>query len=85
MEGSSPLCDTRLHKFNFHLGGFLAPHESIQKVVLPIEHTDELGVVLHIDEFVNQLQFKEMPNVMKPGIEAVNYSEILARSFKVEN
>lgn len=84
LEGSSPVCDTRHHKFNFHLGGFLAPYESIQKVVLPIVNLEQSTVALHLDEFVQNIDFKGMPNIMKPGIEAVSLSQLLARSFSID-
>jgi hypothetical protein len=85
LEGSSPLCPTRHHAFQFHLGGYLAPHGAVQVIRLPLPDDaagrKELVIGLAVDRFLADLDLRSMHTVMRPCAEAAGLSQRLATLF----
>lgn len=88
LEGRSPLCPTRHHAFQYHLGGYLAPFSSVQSVRLPLVgnpgERQELVVGLAIDRLLAGMDLGTAHTVMRPCAEAVLLSDRLATLFTVE-
>lgn len=88
LEGSSPLCPTRHHAFQYHLGGYLAPFAAVQNVRLPLvgNHGEgqEIVVGLAIDRLLAGMDLRTAHTVMRPCAEAVLLSDRLATLFTVE-
>ena len=88
LEGSSPLCPTRHHAFQYHLGGYLAPFSAVQSVRLPLAvppgKGQELVVGLAIDRLLAGMDLRTAHTVMRPCAEAVLLSDRLATLFTVE-
>jgi hypothetical protein len=69
--------------FELHLGGYLPPHRTAQRVVLKADGTK--GLVVHVDvrELLREVDLTTRCNVMSPGPEAVRLSQAAKRMFKV--
>jgi hypothetical protein len=87
LEGSSPLCPTRHHAFQYHLGGYLPPFAALQNIRLSLppaaQGRTELVVGLAIDRFLAGIDLRTTHTVMRPCAEAVALSELLASLFYI--
>jgi hypothetical protein len=84
MEGFHEKCSAQKHEFEFHLGGFLSPFQTVQKVVLPVFSIGKIWVNLELAPFFEKINWAKKQNVMSPSAEAVRFSEILSKSFFVD-
>ncbi len=83
IEGVSPRCPARNHEFQFHLGGYLPPFQSVQTVRLPVPKTQNLLVDFDLTAFFEQVDWAKKSGIMSPGAEAVRLSEVLSKAFRV--
>lgn len=81
LEGSNALCPTRKHAFQFHLGGYLPPNQSVQNIRLPLEHGAPLVIRLDIARFLNAIELSELHTVMSPGPKAAELSKLASTLF----
>ncbi len=81
IEGKSLRCPARNHEFQFHLGGYLPPFQSVQTVRLPVPKTQNLLVDFDLTAFFEQVDWAKKPGIMSPGAEAVRLSQVLAKTF----
>lgn len=84
LEGTSALCPTRNHEFQFHLGGYQFPNSTLQKLHFSVEATAEIQVVLDLKQFLEKLDLASQNQVMSPGADAVNLSKLVAAAIRLE-
>jgi len=83
VEGKSNKCPARKNKFQFHLGGFLAPNNALQNVSLPIIIKDEFFVIFDIGELIETVDVSKTYEIMSPRHEAVVMAQKVASLFKI--
>ncbi len=83
LEGTSPDCPARLNTFQFHLGGYLPPYQSAQKIVLDCKMKNKIIVYLHIDQFLERINLSKQYKIMSPSQEAKILSEQIAKTFEI--
>ena len=85
MEGTSPICETRKHKFQFHLGGYMKPFYAIQSITLPISLVEDNTVQINfnIAPIFNNISLKDTYSIMIPCREALELSKIVAKLFSI--
>lgn len=83
LEGYYSKCPARNHAFQFHLGGYLAPFQTVQTVVLAAPHAQQLQLQLDLSPFFEQLDWAGKSSIMSPGKEAVTLSATLSKSFSL--
>ena len=83
LEGTYVKCPTRNHEFQFHLGGYLAPFQSVQSVQLKVSKGEKLLLQLDVSPFFEQVDWVKKYSIMSPGKEAVAASRVLANSFSI--
>ena len=68
------------NEFLLHIGGFMKPYNTLQKVKINIakEHNNKLE--LNFDKFLNSLDFN-LDKILSPGKNAVKSSNMLAKSI----
>jgi hypothetical protein len=68
------------NEFMFHVGGFMKPYNTLQKVKInkAKEHNNKLE--LNFDRFLNSLDFN-LDKILSPGKNALKSSNMLAKSF----
>ncbi len=83
IEGTSPACPARHHRFQFHAGGYRAPHATTQRISLPIRPGAGRELVLEIalDEILDPIDLRTTYQLMRPGAGAVDLSASAARAF----
>lgn len=73
------------YPFEFHLGGYQSPHQTVQEIKLKITNTSNINITLNLSDFLNQLNLKTQHKIMSPGKEAQRLSKILATLFYIHD
>ncbi len=84
LEGSTPVGPYPKGAFELHLGGYLPPYTSSQRVVLKPWKKGPLAVRVDVAELLGAIDLKGRCNVMSPGAEAVRLSRRAVSMFKVD-
>lgn len=82
LEGESPLCTARKHRFQWHLGGYRSPWNSIQQIELSVNRNNK--VCLELNDLIKTLFKQQVYELMSPGLKAQEVARLLARSFYKE-
>lgn len=83
LEGNSNLCATRNNAFEFHLGGYKSPYNSLQKIRLSVVNKSNCKLVVDIAKFLQQINIATINQIMTPGKEAVGLSVNAANIFSI--
>lgn len=83
VEGAYGKCPTQNHAFQFHLGGWQAPFQSVQTVRLSVPKSEKLCLQLDLTPFFEKTDWVKKYSIMSPCKEAVAASKILANSFSI--
>ena len=68
------------NEFMFHIGGFMKPYNTLQKVKINIASENNNKLELNFDRFLNSLDFN-LDKILSPGKNALKSSNMLAKSF----
>jgi hypothetical protein len=86
LEGTDPLCKSRHQKFQYHLGGYAAPYNSLQQISLNLDKKSRRAEIrLPIDLFLKAANPQNQSEIMSPGSRAVELSAILKQLFVVKS
>lgn len=80
MEGFASKSPARNHTFQFHLGGYLPPFQTCQ-TVKTARPPYQAQLQLELLTFFEKINWSKKPGIMSPCREAVELSEVLAKSF----
>lgn len=83
LEGKSNLCKTRNNEFEFHLGGYQFPDNSLQTVTLPCTSQENIIISFDLEKFLGQVDLSKENQIMSPGNDAVLLSKKAASAFSV--
>ncbi|MFY7965964.1 MAG: MbnP family protein [Chitinophagaceae bacterium] len=84
LEGTSNICNTRNNVFEFHLGGFAAPYNSLQTIQLPISNTTIADIAVDINEFLLQINLAKTNAIMTPSKETIELSQKATKMFYIK-
>lgn len=82
LEGSSTLCNTRLHRFQLHIGGYQQPYNTFQRIILPIGDNETTTIDVELDKFMEQINLQQNSEVMSPGAMALQMANSFSTIFK---
>ncbi len=82
-EGYYEKCPAQNREFQFHLGGYQGPFKSYRRVIVSVLKNNNLQVDFDLSAFFENADWTKKYNVMSPGTEAVRLTELLAKSFSV--
>jgi hypothetical protein len=72
-------------KFQYHLGGYLNPFETVQEIRLDILISKKILVIVDLEKFLKSIPAELPANIMSPGKNAKLLSELLIPIFSLEN
>jgi hypothetical protein len=81
LEGTSMLSPARLGEFQFHLGGYSAPHNSLQQIMLPVKSVALINIYFNLQKFLSAIDLASIHHIMSPSAESVNISKLAAACF----
>lgn len=83
LEGTNPICPTRKNRFQFHLGGYAAPFQSVQLIELPITNQNKITIPIQLNLFLEKINLAQQNSMMTPGVETVELSKIAQQIFTI--
>jgi hypothetical protein len=81
LEGTSPVCNSRNHKFQYHIGGYMPPFNALQTVTFSCTNDGDLTVYIALDKILGSLDLKLEPEIMSPSAKAISLSTIIKQNF----
>ena len=85
LEGQSKISEERVRSFKYHIGGYLPPFATCQKVLLNCQNENELELEIDLDAFLNGIDIADQSMVMSAGNEAFIMSQQASKIFSVNN
>lgn len=73
----------KTEKFEYHIGGYLPPFQTVQKIIIPSAGSQEIEIMLNLDNVLKQILKSDKKRIMSPGKEAQFLSQILSRGFRI--
>jgi hypothetical protein len=83
LEGTSNLCHTRNNAFEFHLGGFSYPNNSLQTIKLDVTNNKGVMVTVDVAKFLTIVGLDKTNMIMTPGKTAIEFSKQAAGTFSI--
>ena len=84
IEGTSNLCNTRKHRFQFHLGGFRGDAYCLQHISLMPEYYSPVAVRVDVAAFLQRIDLAKEAEIMSPGSDAVRLSKNIPYMFFIK-
>ena len=84
LEGKSNLCRSRKHEFQFHLGGYTHPYNSLQTISLLTSNLQDVSIKFDLKTFLSDVDLENKPSVMSPNKDALILSNQLGKLFKIK-
>ena len=82
LEGYSPVCNTRNHFFQHHLGGYMLPYNCLQRINLNVDEDEtEITILVDVLKYIESINISTTPEVMSPGTHAVSMAENFSKIF----
>jgi hypothetical protein len=87
IEGKSPSCNTRKNKFQFHIGGYQKPYETIRRLVFKLNAVKDntLRIDVDVSHFFRSIQLSSQNQIMIPGKDASNIADRLTQMFSIHD
>ncbi len=82
LEGKSNLCIARNNRFQFHIGGYGSPFNSIQEKTLKVNKKNCI-ILIPIDKLLEKLDLSKIYEVMSPSQKAVDISKHLVSLLEI--
>lgn len=82
IEGTSPACKAFNNAFEYHMGGYLKPYETIQNIGFRVS-SKELEIGVQLGEFMGKIDLTQQ-GTMIPGEDAVRLSKQFASCFRIK-
>jgi len=84
IEGKCSRSRGRNREFEFHLGGYRSPFNSLQTITLPFPSSREVIVKMDVLKWINSIDLASVHHIMSPGEQAVFLSQQFSSIFRVE-
>lgn len=84
LEGKSSKCKTRNNEFQFHIGGYSFPYNTLQVIKLPVNNATNITIDLDVTKFLSSINLAEENRIMSPSAKALVMAQSIANSFSVK-
>lgn len=83
IEGKSSSCNTRHHKFQFHIGGYRAPNDAMRTVALNCKDNN-IVIAIDLATFFKEIELSKDNTLMIPGAKAMELADLTKTIFQLE-
>lgn len=84
LEGRSPVCMTRNNEFQYHIGGYSYPYNTLREITIPVEDMEKINIDIAIEKILSGINFSKQAHIMSPCDEAVIISKQIAGAFTLK-
>ena len=75
LEGKSARCKARKNEFQFHIGGYASPFNSLQTRLFLVKEKNNLELKFDVFEFLKNINLEKTHHIMSPSLEAVEIAK----------
>lgn len=83
LEGTAKDCPARKNRFQYHIGGYQYPFNTIQAVTLEVLDKKEIAIQMNLDEIFKTIDVANSYQIMSPNQTSVDFSNLLTTIFAV--
>lgn len=83
LEGTSMRCNTKNKQFEFHIGGYAYPYETLQKITINTNRTTKLEILIDIEKFFDGIDLAETNAIVSPGADALKMAKTFGKIFSI--
>jgi hypothetical protein len=83
LEGKNTQCRSINKDFQFHIGGYQYPFNSLQVVNLNVIGKGNPHIIIDVDQLISEINFSEQDHIMSPGKEALVMAEKTSNIFSI--
>ncbi len=76
--------DSSLQNFQYHIGGYSYPNNTLQHCQFPLAKTAEATINIDLIEFFNTIDASAGMQLMSPGPKAVQVSKLFSKCFHIQ-
>jgi len=84
LEGVAERSPARHHRFQFHIGGYQAPFESVQTVKLGLKNKEAIDIQVAIDKWLASIDLGETYQIMSPNATAMKMAQRLPLIYSIK-
>jgi hypothetical protein len=84
LEGKSKTCKTRNNVFQFHIGGYSYPYNSLQTVIIPTKKSDSINIDFDLEKFLSGVGLQTTNEIMSPNAKAMQISKLYKTVFEAQ-
>lgn len=82
-EGKSNLSPGPIHEFQYHIGGYQFPHQTMQIITGNVEVGKQISVTLDVFSLIQTIHKLDIFKILEPSTTAVFFSSVMAKQFKI--
>lgn len=75
LEGKSKICKTRNNVFQFHIGGYSYPNNTLQTITIPA-NSNAININFDLEKFLNGMELQTTNEIMSPSVKAVQVAKL---------
>jgi hypothetical protein len=83
LEGKSKICKTRNNVFQFHIGGYMHPFNSLQTVTIPATN-NSLQINFDLEKFLSGVGLQKTNEIMSPSEKAMQVAKLYKTVFEAQ-
>lgn len=83
LEGKTNVCPARDNIFQFHIGGYQYPYNTLQTITLDVHDKQDIIIEFDVGSFLSKIDLGEIFEVMSPNKKAMQLAGLIAGSFKI--
>jgi hypothetical protein len=84
LEGKSKVCKTRNNAFQFHIGGYSYPNNSLQTVTIAINKTSGLNINFDLEKLLSGIGLQNINEIMSPNAKAMQVAKLYKTVFEAQ-
>ncbi len=84
LEGKSKVCKTRNNVFQYHIGGYSYPNNSLQTVTIPINHSASININFDLKKLLSGVGLQTTNEIMSPNTKAMQVAKLYKTVFEAQ-
>lgn len=84
MEGTSKICPARKNSFQFHIGGYQYPYNSLQKVTISTNTIENINLYFDLEELLLKIDISSTFQIMSPSEKSNKIAKLIGESFYIK-
>lgn len=84
LEGKSKVCKTRNNVFQFHIGGYSYPNNSLQIVTIPVNHSASININFDLEKLLSGVGLQTTNEIMSPNAKAMQVAKLYKTVFEAQ-